>query len=182
MDHKFQSVKGCSIREFLPDLPLKFLHDANAFLLGIPGSEYGRTGGITLGTGLGAAAAENGICINNDAMTPRYPLWNIPFHGGIAEDFISTRALLAAYPAAKTVKEMAELPETEMIWKEFGKNLAELLHQWQAVLALDKIYIGGGISRAKNRFLVPELEDLPIEFYTGDSPALEGVFKEFKTH
>ena len=180
MDHKYQSVKGHSIREFLPELPLVLLHDANAFLLGIPGMETGRVGGITLGTGLGAAAADHGVCINNDALTPKHPLWNIPFRGGIAEDYISTRALLNAFPGAKTVKEMAELPETEPIWQEFGRNLAELLLQWQKLLSLDKVYIGGGISKANNRFLVPELKQMPIEFYTGDSPALAGLFHEFR--
>ena len=179
MDHKFRSVKGRSIREFLPEQPIVFVHDANAFLMGIPEWDQGRVGGITLGTGLGAAAAINGVCQNNEAQTPLYPLWNRPFRGGIAEDYVSTRALLKAFPQAKTVKEMVGLPGTTDIWKQFGTALAELLTDWKEELSLDRIVIGGGISRAKDFFLVPELSRLPIEFHTAGNPALTGLFDEY---
>ena len=179
MDHKFRSVKGRNIREFLPELPLLLVHDANAFLMGIPGWDQGRVGGITLGTGLGAAVAISGVCQNNERQTPLYPLWNRPFRSGIAEDYVSARALLKAFPQAKTVKEMADAPGTEAIWEQFGTALAELLASWQAELSLDRIVIGGGISRAKEHFLVSELSRLPIEFSTTGDPALAGLFNEY---
>lgn len=179
MDHKFQAVKNRSIKEFLPEVPLVLLHDANAFAMGLPGSEKGRLGGITLGTGLGSAVIFDGVCQNSEAQTPLNPLWKRPFHGGIAEDRVSTRALLKACPGAKNVKEIAEDPETDLIWQQFGRDLAELLTDWKTEFQLERIVIGGGISKAKDRFLVPELKALPIEFYTGESPALTGLLKEF---
>lgn len=59
MEHKFAAVKGCSFAEIVGNIPTCFIHDANAFLLGeqLHGAGRGflRVGGITLGTGLGAA-------------------------------------------------------------------------------------------------------------------------------
>ena len=180
MDHKFPAVKGRRLGDFFPGLPAVFLHDANAFLSGVVGDRKGRLGGITLGTGLGAAVMIDGIFLNNEKDMPLHPLWNRPFRGGIAEDHVSAAALLAACPGAKSVKEIAERADTDGLWRTFGDALAELLLPWQKDLALEKIYVGGGVSRAKERFMTPVLARLPLEFPSLEDPALCGAAKYFE--
>ena len=179
MEHKFRAVKDCCLKDFFPALPMTFLHDANAFLGGAVGNTSGRFGGITLGTGLGAAVMINGKFINNEKDTPLYPLWNKPFRNGIGENYVSTAALLQACPDAKSVKEMAERADTDKIWQDFGNALADLLTDWQNELQLDKIYVGGGISRAAERFMTAKLAALPLEFVTAGNLNLYGAVNNF---
>ena len=179
MEHKFQAVKNCCLKEFFPEIPMTFLHDANAFLGGANTEEKGRFGGITLGTGLGAAVMTNGKFINNEKDTPLYSLWNKPFRNGIGEDYVSTAALLKACPDAKSVKEMAERADTDKIWRDFGDALADLLTDWQNELQLEKIYVGGGISKAAKRFMTEKLAVLPLKFISSGNLNLYGAVKHF---
>ncbi|MBQ9501115.1 MAG: ROK family protein [Lentisphaeria bacterium] len=179
MDHKFQAVKGCRLADFFPPLPMTFLHDADAFLSGVSGEKPGRLGGVTLGTGLGAAVMIDGKFLDNGQGSPLYPLWNRPFRGGIAEDFVSASALLKSCPGAKSVKELAERPGTDAVWRGFGDALAELLTAWRRELNLEKIYVGGGIAKAKERFMTPALAELPLEFPSLEDPGLHGAAKFF---
>ena len=137
MKHKFAAVDSCSFRDLSGGVDAVFLHDANAFLLGelTFGSARGfsRAGGVTLGTGLGAAFAVDGKLLTNPAGSPAEPvsLWNKPFRGGIAEDAVSARALLAKYPA-ENVKEIALRAKkgdraAQEVWLEYGSALFELL-------------------------------------------------------
>ena len=180
MDHKFQAVKGKSMKEFFPEMPMTFLHDANAFIGGVVQNEKGRFGGITLGTGLGAAVMIDGAFLNNDKETPLHSLWNKKFRDGIGEDYLSTAALMKACPDAKSVKEIAERTDTDAIWQDFGNALAEILTEWQAELQLEKIYVGGGISKAKDRFMTEALAKLPLEFVTAGNLNLSGAIKDFQ--
>ena len=179
MEHKFQAVKDYCMKDFFPAMPITFLHDANAFLGGVNTAGKGRIGGITLGTGLGAAVMCDGEFLNNQNHMPLHPLWNRKFRNGIGEDYVSTRALLQACPTAKSVKEMAERTDTDKIWQDFGDALAELLTDWQVELTLEKIYIGGGISKAKNRFMTEKLASLPLEFVHAENLNLLGAAKKF---
>lgn len=182
MDHKFQAVKGCRLADFFPPLPMTFLHDADAFLSGVSGERPGRLGGVTLGTGLGAAVMIDGKFLDNEQGSPLYPLWNRPFRGGIAEDHVSAAALLKACPAEKSVKEIAERPGTDGVWRAFGDALAELLTAWRRELDLEKIYVGGGVAKAKERFMTPALAELPLEFPSLADPGLHGAAKYFEKH
>jgi glucokinase len=158
---------------------MTFLHDGNAFLGGAVSASNGRFGGITLGTGLGAAVMIDGEFINNEKDTPLYSLWNKPFRNGIGEDYVSTAALLKACPDAESVKEMAERTDTNKIWQDFGNALADLLTDWQSELQLEKIYVGGGISKAAKRFMTEKLATLPLEFVSSGDLNLYGAVKYF---
>jgi glucokinase len=179
MEHKYKAVKNCFMKDFFPAKYITYLHDANAFLGGVDNGENNRVGGITLGTGLGAAIMVDGKFLNNEKNTPLYPLWNKPFGNGIGEDYISTAALLKACPDAKSVKEMAMRSDTEETWQNFGNYLAQLLSLWQQEHQLDKIYIGGGISLAKERFMNSQLAQLPLEFVANYNWNLHGAIKYF---
>ena len=180
MKHKFQAVKDFSMKEFFPEIPMSFLHDANAFLSGTADEKKGRIGGITLGTGLGAAVMIDGKFLNNAQEMPLHPLWNKKFRNGIGEDYVSTAALLKSCPDAASVKEMAERSDTDKIWQDFGDALAELLTDWQNELQLEKIYVGGGISKAKDRFMTEKLAALPLIFSNMENPNLSGAVNFFK--
>ena len=186
MTHKFGALNGVDLRaELALDVPCAFVHDADAFLLGELG--FGdlrgktRAGAVTLGTGLGAAAAMNGVPVDNDlgSPAPEVSLWKIPFRGGIAEDFISTRALVKAYPAAGA-KEIADAARNGdaaalRVWREFGSDLAELLSSWIARLKLEKVALGGQIAKAWELFRAP-LAALPVAPARLPDAALYGAF------
>ena len=106
MKHKFAAVYGRSFREILgevitDDVRLAFVHDVNGALLGAltadPGLKSGNVALSTFGTGLGFAYAEEGQVMETPAGSPARDLWNMPYQGGILEDFVSRRAILRFY-------------------------------------------------------------------------------------
>ena len=74
---------------------------------------------------------------------------------------------------------MFKRSDTDKIWQDFGDALAELLTDWQVELKLEKIYIGGGISKAKNRFMTEKLASLPLDFVHAEYLNLHGAAKKF---
>jgi len=186
MTHKFAALNGVNLRSELGlDVPCAFVHDADAFLLGELGfgdlRGVSRAGAVTLGTGLGAAAAVDGVTIDNDlgSPAPEVSLWKQPFHGGIAEDFISTRALVKKYPAsgAKAIADAAQNGDVAAlrVWREFGADLAELLSQWIARWDLERVALGGQIAKSWQLFRAP-LETLPLRPAQLAEAALYGAF------
>lgn len=186
MTHKFGALNGVNLRDELGvDVPCVFVHDADAFLLGELGfgslRGVARAGAVTLGTGLGAAVAVNGNTVDNDlgSPAPEVSLWKTPFHGGIAEDFISTRALVKKYPAsgAKEIADAAHRGDAAAlrVWREFGDDLAELLAEWIARWNLEKVAIGGQIAKSWALFSAP-LETLPVFPAKLPDAALYGAF------
>lgn len=188
--HKFAAVYGRSFEELSGGVNGRFLHDVNAFLLGEmtcgAARGFSRCGGITLGTGLGAAFASGGaIRIGSDGSpAPEVKLWNRPFRGKIAEDFISARALLARIPAAN-VHEIADRakagdPAAVRLFLDYGAALFELLEEWQRRLSPEVIVIGGGIGRDLTLF-GPIPAGLPLRrSELGEDAALYGAYESFR--
>ena len=180
-EHKFAAVCGCAFSEFSGGLPSSFVHDANAFLLGelLHGAGRGflRVGAVTLGTGLGAAFAIGGDLQLNAQGSPTdsVSLWNKPYRDGIAEDYVSARALLKDYPApgGKEIAEAAEAgdPRALEAWRRYSLDLYALLADWKARLELDVIVVGGQL-RSGLRFGVPVPAGLNLRFSSldGDAP------------
>ena len=187
MDHKFAAVKDCALGDFTDGLPGCFIHDANAFLLGelLHGAGRGflRVGGITLGTGLGAAFAVGGDLQNNRAGSPAETvfLWNRPYLNGIAEDFVSARALLKNFPGmdAKELEDAAAAGNIQArhAWGEYSRHLYALLSCWKNRLDPEVIILGGQLR--KGLFLgVPVPADLNIRFSElGEDAALWGAYE-----
>lgn len=171
MEHKFAAIKSLELKTMLPDIPVRFIHDANAFLLGEldmgAGRGHSRVGGITLGTGLGAAVVRDGVLLCNELGSPAasVSLWNKPFRDGTVEDYISSRALLREYPAdnVKSIAEAALRGDTKAIavWHEFGEALSHVLSAWTETHKLERIIIGGQIANDLELFAAP-LKHLPI--------------------
>ena len=190
MEHKFAAVKDHAFSEFTGGIPASFIHDANAFLLGelLHGAGRGflRVGGITLGTGLGAAFAVGGDLQVNPAGSPagNVTVWNSPFRDGIAEDYVSARALLKDFPGmnAKQLEDAAASgnAKAKQAWEDYSASLYELLGEWKKRLTPDVIIVGGQIR--KGLFLgKPVPADLNIRFSElGEDAALWGAYEAGK--
>jgi predicted NBD/HSP70 family sugar kinase/mannose-6-phosphate isomerase class I len=160
--NKYENLYGLNIREALRDrlktlaVPIRFENDAACFGLGAArsaaGKKYNKLIVVTLGTGLGACFIDHGLLLKSGPGVPTSGyLYNIPFKGGIAEDYLSARWLLGMYPAT-TVREMAERAGRDAVaaaaFRELGVNLGLLLTPWIRRFEADAIVIGGGIASA----------------------------------
>lgn len=176
MTHKFGALKGRSLREFLPDVPVRFLHDANAFLLG-EWDGRSRMGGITLGTGIGAAVIADGELLNNELGSPRedVSLWNKPFRGSTVETALEFR---------KHDKALADAARSGDVnagktWFDFGLLLAEILTEWNRKHRFEEIVLGGQIANDFDLFRKP-LAGLPIRRAKDKNAALIGAAQSCK--
>lgn len=177
MKHKFAGIYGvdlvaalCRIVSAVGDIPVKFRHDANSFLAGEMwkgGAQgYARVGGITLGTGIGVACCLDGEFINNElgSPAPEVSIWNAPYHDGIVEDYISSRALVRKcreicpdYDPVGGVKTIAEAAKNGhqdalRIFSEFGADLGQILRPWCERFRPQAIVFGGQIAKAFSLF------------------------------
>lgn len=161
MDHKFASLSGVNLRQILEasGRPVYFLNDADAFGLGVARKEFAdppeRLAGITLGTGLGAARLDHG------ELAPDFELWNVPYKGGILEDYISAKAITRAYEELtgniETPKDIAKSAlssdkTAQDVYEDFGKELGEGLAIAVGELNPDYVIFGGGISQSFKLF------------------------------
>ena len=199
MEHKFQAINGVELGRLLREitgLPTYFINDADAFGLGLswrqlPGAQ--RLVGLTIGTGLGGSFIENGENVTaGDTVPPHGEVWDLPYAGGILEDYVSARGVVAAYkrlsagqrPGAGTgsgsgervsAKEIADLafggsgPAVEAyraMGAAIGRGLAPVLLRFEPEL----LVIGGKVGQslplfgpAAGRALAEAgLPDLPI--------------------
>jgi glucokinase len=172
MRHKLPYLYGVDLRLALakrlgcePD-QVRFLNDADAFLLGEIGAGaargFARAIGLTLGTGIGSAFAVNGkLVTEGPGIPPGGEIWNVPYEGGIVEDFVSARAIAGRYERttgnARSVAELAAAAAHDHAaaetFAEFGRNLGSVLQTVVADFHADLIVLGGGIARSPELFL-----------------------------
>ena len=99
MKHKFGAVYGERFAELagIPEgVQVKYIHDVNAVLEGsirMMGLEGKNTALVSLGTGLGFSVAVNGQVRYGPTGSPADVIWNLPWNGGILEDYASARAV-----------------------------------------------------------------------------------------
>ena len=168
MKHKFQALYRVPLRPWIEEaagkLPITFIHDSTAFLLG----EYWKGGlkgnsdcaGVMLGTGLGFAYMEHGVVKLNPQGGPGYSVYNRPFRDATAEEYISRRGIIRRYRQltgdespeidVKNIAQMAEkgCKEARMILEETGTMLGEVMLPVLKEIRCDKLVIGGQISKA----------------------------------
>jgi glucokinase len=172
MTRKFAGINGVelssALRETLPEIaavPIRFRHDANAFLSGElwrgAGQGLRRAVGVTLGTGIGVSCSVGGRFINNalGSPAPEVSVWSRPYKGGIVEDVISTAGLVARYrlshlnyDPADGVKGIAgaakgDDPEAVRLFAELGTDLGAVLLPLCERFRPEKIIFGGQISK-----------------------------------
>ena len=208
MKHKLPYLFGVNVHEALA---MRFdwqpgqvcsLNDADAFLLGEIGAGavrgVSRAVGLTLGTGIGSAFAVDGhVVTEGPGVPPDGEIWNVPYQGGIVEDFVSTRAIQGAYQKRtgnlREVAEIAKDAERDSAaveaFNEFGRNLGQAIRTVLYPFAPHEIVLGGGISQSSALFLsatMAELQGLDVELRISalrDHAALVGAgVRWFENH
>lgn len=172
MRHKLPYLYGVDLRSALaarfgwqPDR-VRFVHDAQAFLLGEIGAGAARGAsravGITLGTGIGSAFAVDGrIVTHGPGVPPGGEVWNLPFGNGTIEDAVSSRSIRSAYESRtglqREVLDLARSAETDGAAREafawFGTQLGLAMRYTLADFAPSVVVLGGGICRSPHLFL-----------------------------
>ena len=163
--NKYDCLYGLNVKELLAAqldskvANIKLANDAACFMQGeVFGGAARNTAsaiGLTLGTGLGSATFEHGIAADAD-------LWHAPFKDSIAEDYLSTRALVRAYQkcSGKTVADVKELAAlhphdaaARKVFEEFAENLALFLVPYLREKQPEVLIIGGNIANAWELFM-----------------------------
>jgi glucokinase len=169
--NKFDSLYELNIKELLAEKlglqarDIRLHNDAACFLKGeaFGGAAKGaaKAIGLTLGTGLGSARFQDGIATDAD-------LWRTPYKDAIAEDYLSTRALVNSYRrrSGRSVQDVEELAglyatdqEARQVFGEFARDLALFLVSFIQAEQPEVVVIGGNIARAWDLF-IPETEQL----------------------
>ncbi len=174
---KFDALAGLDVRsalhQALPHQPgaLCFSNDASAFLLGewLTGAARGATRcvGVTLGTGVGSAFLHKGDVVDTGPSVPPQAELHLLSHAGRPlEDWVSRRAIRAAYAAASPaspaspadvghldVREIAELARAgdraaAAAFDGAFTVLGEVLGPWLERFGAELLVVGGSISRA----------------------------------
>ena len=165
MTHKFTAIRGISLKDeigkVLPGSEVSFVHDGVAFLLGemADGEAKGLdcAAGVMLGTGLGFVICQAGRILVRPVLSPARSLWNLPFLSGIAEDYVSGRAIKRQWTermgSALEVKDIASLakggdPRALYLFEQTGEHLGTLISSHLQGLPVDKVIIGGQISKS----------------------------------
>jgi len=183
MRHKLPYLYGVDLRQALAarfglrPAQVRFLNDADAYLLGEVGAGaargFRRAVGLTLGTGIGSAFAVDGELVTEGPGVPSGgEIWNLPYRGEIVEDFVSSRAIVGNYERRTGKKcEVVDLaaaalsdPAAKQAFIEFGDHLGIVICTLLVAFRAEVIVLGGGISRSANLFLPA------VQAHIGDSP------------
>jgi glucokinase len=183
IEHKLLGLHGVDLRSRfsaelgLPAHAVRFLNDAEAFLLGEwwAGAARGhsRAVGITLGTGIGSAfLADDRIVRSGPEVPAGGELYALSFRGAPVEDTISSRGLVSAYGPSEAGRLDAEAigaraaagePAARRAFAELGRSLGEFLSPWLRRFEPGCVVVGGSIARSWDLFgesLRAELEPL----------------------
>lgn len=174
-EHKFASLKGLNIREELrrvtglPAESILFTNDAAAFGMGAwrqNGATDRHLIGVTLGTGFGACFIVDGCYATYGPGVPiGGELWNYPFRGVIAEDYVSTRwferrfaeltgnRIVGLKGMVDRYEAGAYKAETEQIFNEFADSFCEIMLPFMQRFQADHLVIGGGMVLSQQYFL-----------------------------
>lgn len=176
--NKYDALYNLNIKSILAERMsiepghLLFMNDAECYLRGeaFGGAAEGmdHVMGITLGTGLGSAKYYHGFSEDAD-------LWNSPFLGGIAEDYLSARWFIKRCYELSGIKinEVKDLVESDwsdktirqQIFDEFGSSLANFLKEYIVKEQPEAVVIGGNISNSFDLFskaVMKGLAGLPL--------------------
>jgi glucokinase len=175
MEHKFRALYGLPVVTLLLERfrtsPLQgasivVANDADLFALGEwwAGAARGRERmiGLTLGTGLGSGFIAHGRIVTSGPQVPAGgEVWNLPYVGGVSEDFVSGRAIVASYaPAsgskltASDIAQRAVSGDSAAIaaFAELAMHLGRILEPHVARFKPECIVVGGSIARAWDLF------------------------------
>ena len=186
--HKFAELYGCNVAlalgarwagASLADVPLRFANDAAAWALGEWWSGAAprpqRMIGITLGTGFGSGFIAGGRIMSESApdvgtLPTGGELWNAPYLGDIAENFVAGAAIQRDFAARTGRDESVSViaaaaaagdAAARATFAALGTHLAEILRPWASGFGAQQLVVGGNIARAWEHFCEPLQNGLP---------------------
>lgn len=169
------------------DIPVEFLSDANAFLLGEyfcgAGRGHENLAAITLGTGCGYSVMRGGRVLTNENGRP----WDVPAmdacEGDTLDNVCSGRGLSLRYERItgekKSAKQMAEDQDAVSLrlFEEMGALLGRHLRPRLKRLGVPLLVVGGQVSRALPLFEKSLSAALPgVEIAAAHRPADAALF------
>lgn len=150
----------------IPQSEIKFINDAQAFLLGetylgkINGVET--VLGLTLGSGLGSSIRKGQQVVDGE-------LWKTPFRDGIAENYLGS-SWFVEWMKKETgiqVNGVKEIIQNQEIFRKsgnvfdvFADNLSEFISLQYLDIQMEKVILGGNISLASPYFIKRLLDNL----------------------
>ena len=171
MVHKFAAIKDLPLKEIIAEsipnynIPIVFGHDVNTQLFGemCGGNARGFDNVclVSLGTGLGFSMANDGKVLQTEDGGPLISIWNIPYNGGILEDYASKRGFYKTWEIVTGQKPDESLTVADMgrlagegnatalevfsrVGKFIGMNIRENLIEHK----INCLLFGGQISRS----------------------------------
>jgi glucokinase len=160
-----QSFKDLDF-QFAFDAGFKFLHDVEAYALGVCRSYklvQNRALYLCIGTGAGSAYSVNGSIVKKgEGVAENGWFYNYAFKEATIDDYISVRGImgLAKKHLGKEVNplelsELAENGNSQAIaaYDEFGNNLCTAMKNVIEKFQADTIVIGGNISKSNSLFI-----------------------------
>lgn len=171
MVHKFAGIKDIPLKEVIAesipeyDIPVVFGHDVNTQLYGEMcggnGQGFDNVCLVALGTGLGFAMANGGKVLQTETGGPLVSIWNLPYNGGILEDYASKRgfyntweAVTGSKPAEDmTVADMGRLagegdPTALEVFRRVGSFIGQNIKENLLKYDIKCLLFGGQISRS----------------------------------
>ncbi len=171
MTHKLCGIYGLNLeREFAAygvgvGLPLYFLHDSHAFLLGEhfagEAKPYQNCAAVTIGTGTGFALIKNGRLLTSEQGGPYISIYQMPIQGETVEYFVSRSGMLRYYekllggPAAPGIDvrelELLALNENDLLARAVFEHTGSILAQAIADILKEQqtecLVLGGQIAK-----------------------------------
>ena len=171
MVHKFAAIKDIPLKEVIKealdglDIPIVFGHDVNTQLYGEMcggnGKGYSNLCLVALGTGLGFSIATEGKVLQTPTGSPLVSIWNLPYNGGILEDYASKRGFYNTWEIVTGEKPSDDLTVAEMgrragegdatalevfrrVGSFIGQNIKDRLKEYH----IECLLFGGQISRS----------------------------------
>ena len=181
MTHKFAAIKDLPLKNVILDaldgleIPVVFGHDVNTQLYGEMcggnGQGYSNVCLVSLGTGLGFAMANDSRVLQNPTGSPLVSIWNLPYNGGILEDYASKRGFYKTWEMVTGVRPADEMTVAEMgrlagegdatalevfrrVGSFIGQNIKEKIKEYK----IECLLFGGQISRSF-RFMEEAVRD-----------------------
>lgn len=156
---------GDSLREKLnlpQTMPVRFRNDAESALVGEAvygaGKPYQRFIGVTLGTGMGSSFIVDGQRVSRGVGVPETGfLFPVDFRGQQADEWFSTRGLLARFAeAGKPFASVADASESahagdeiaQKAFADFGADMADFLAPFLSEFSAEALLVSGGIAKA----------------------------------
>jgi glucokinase len=152
---------------------IRFVNDAEAFLLGEAAAGaargFSRAIGVTLGTGLGSAFLVDGAIVRSGPGVPADgELHRVPFRGRPVEDMLSGRGLCVRFGEDVDAARIASLADrgdgrATAAFSSFGADLATFLAPFVRRFGAQCVVVGGAITHAWPHFGSPLADAIEAE-------------------